>query len=226
MARPTSKPLTLALSPQAATTFRHLRRSAATSARRRQAASRLLRCASPLRVTAPRRCGDAYPWSLLSEAGPRAGFPSKDHENQQPEPRAGVKARARARDPRSGPGHCAIRSLSSLIDTNSFETGTSPLLCTRTGSAAAGVAGLNTASATDKASVGRCRFGGLVMRISPVECLSLKFARTGAFPAPKWRRYEQSSDHKRVVRMKFTKAAKGGSRRWALGKYRNGPLNS
>jgi len=50
---------------------------------------------------------------------------------------------------------------------------------------------LNIASATDKASVGRYRFGGLVMRISPVECLSLKFAQTGALPAPKWRRCEQ-----------------------------------
>src|SRR5580693_9188668 len=34
------------------------------------------------------------------------------------------------------------------------------------------MAGLNTASATDRASVGRYRFGGLVMRISPVELLT------------------------------------------------------
>ncbi len=63
---------------------------------------------------------------------------------------------------------CAIRSLSSLIDTNSLETGTPPFLCARTGSANGGDAGLNTASATDKASVGRYRFGGLVMRILPL----------------------------------------------------------
>jgi hypothetical protein len=59
-----------------------------------------------------------------------------------------------------------------LIDTNSFETGTLPFLCAWTGSAAAGVAGLNAASATDKASVDRYQFGGLVMRISPVELLT------------------------------------------------------
>jgi hypothetical protein len=59
-----------------------------------------------------------------------------------------------------------------LIDTNSFETGTPSFLFTPTDSARAGVAGLNTASATVKASVGRYRFGGLVMRISPVKLLT------------------------------------------------------
>ena len=63
------------LSPLAATTFTHLR-PAAASARRHQAASRLLRCASPLPVTAPRRCGQAHPWSLLREAGAQGRLPA------------------------------------------------------------------------------------------------------------------------------------------------------
>ncbi len=58
----------------------HLCWPAARSARRRQAAPRLLRCAPPaspgrtlrvrLEVTAPFRCSAVHPWSLLSEAGP------------------------------------------------------------------------------------------------------------------------------------------------------------
>jgi hypothetical protein len=46
-----------------------------------------------------------------------------------------------------------------------LETGRPVFLGARTGSGAGGAAGLNTASAKDKASVGRYRFGGLVMRI-------------------------------------------------------------
>jgi hypothetical protein len=55
-----------------------------------------------------------------------------------------------------------------LIDTNSLETRAPPFLWARTGSADGGDAGLKTASAKDKASVGRYRFGGLVMRMIPL----------------------------------------------------------
>jgi hypothetical protein len=51
--------------------------------------------APPLRfgryaMTAPFRCGKVHPWSLLSEAGRKAGPLNKDHGGQEPEPRGGV----------------------------------------------------------------------------------------------------------------------------------------
>jgi len=37
-----------------------------------------------LEVTAPFRCGEVLPWSLLPEAGREAGSPSNDHGNRRP----------------------------------------------------------------------------------------------------------------------------------------------
>ena len=101
------------LSRARATIFTHLR-PAATSARRRQAASRLLRCASPaspgrtlrvrLEVTAPSRWGEAHPWSLLREAGLEGRLlAAKTMETKSLSRAQGSMFASAASNPRSGP---------------------------------------------------------------------------------------------------------------------------
>ena len=82
--------LTPAVSPQASAAFTH-RQPAATSARRRRAASPLLRFASAA-LRRPRRSDFAFlfPRPLASGAGGTAGPLAKDRGGQQPAPRGGV----------------------------------------------------------------------------------------------------------------------------------------